>query len=219
MGPDTSGGGVAKIWESRGRTSSQVAVAKSDEDDIMSTVDSRVLEILRTPGTAGKTGRSEPLQVLRYLPKQKYDVHSDYMDPSQYDQASGVFADMSSVVEGGRNRLATVIWYASSPESGGETHFPRAGGLPEHEDVSVNCAGAQAGNGLKVPARRRQATLFYNLRPDGAVDPFTLHAGCPPSGAAVKWACNQWIWNRDLDSEWEQSVAKLQQRIATQGYT
>ena len=145
------------------------------------TVDSRVLEILRTPagaaGSKSNQSRSEPLQLLRYLPNQKYDVHADYIDPSRYDQASGVFGDMSSVVEGGRNRLATVIWYASSPESGGETHFPRAGGLPEHEEVSVNCAGAQADSGLKVPARRRQATLFYNLRPVCTSSSFRVKKG------------------------------------------
>jgi hypothetical protein len=30
---------------------------------------------------------------------------------------------------GERNRLATLLWYMAAPDQGGETHFPRAGGL------------------------------------------------------------------------------------------
>lgn len=53
----------------------------------------------------------------------------------------------------------------------------------------------------------------------GLVDPFSLHAGCPPQGQAAKWACNQWVWNTDLDEDWTESVEQLQQQINSKGYT
>ena len=28
------------------------------------------------------------------------------------------------------------------------------------------------------------------------VDPFSMHAGCPPEGDSLKWAVNRWFWNR-----------------------
>ena len=61
--PHASQAGVVRsndqIWRSRGRTSTQIAVAPM-EDDIMRKVHSRVHGILRTP----TDNRSEPLQVL-----------------------------------------------------------------------------------------------------------------------------------------------------------
>ena len=48
-----------QIWHSRGRTSTQTAVAAS-ADDIVAKIHSRVHGILRTP----TDNRSEPLQVL-----------------------------------------------------------------------------------------------------------------------------------------------------------
>jgi len=47
---------------------------------------------------------------------------------------------------------------------------------------------------LQVKPVRGTALLFYNLRPDGAGDPFTEHAGCPPKDGE-KWAANKWVWN------------------------
>ena len=147
---------------------------------------------------------------------QKYDGHHDYLDPHKYATQTDVSPAMQRVVVDGRNRFATVLWYLAAPDFGGETHFPRAGGLPEPPETATNCATDE---GLKVSARRRHATLFYNIRPDARVDPFSLHAGCPPHGESAKWACNQWIWNRELDEDWSDSVGKLHQLINAQGYS
>lgn len=50
----------------------------------------------------------------------------DYFDPELYKGQP----EMIKMVEGGeRNRLATLLWYMAAPKEGGETHFPRAGGL------------------------------------------------------------------------------------------
>lgn len=41
------------------------------------------------------------------------------------------------------------------------------------------------------------ATLFYSLRPDGQLDPFSLHAGCPPTTEnGTKWVVNKWFWTQ-----------------------
>ena len=36
--------------------------------------------------------------------------------------------------------------------------------------------------------------LSLSLRPDGAPDGFSLHAGCPPEGSGSKWAVNKCEW-------------------------
>ena len=93
---------------------------------------------------------------------------------------------------GERNRLATLLWYMQVPEQGGETHFPRAGGLPSPQ----NFLCGEDAQGLKVEPELGKATLFYSLRPDGAPDPLSLHGGCPPKKGGQKWAVNKWVWSK-----------------------
>lgn len=96
----------------------------------------------------------------------------------------------------GGNRLATMLWYLDSPTIGGETHFPCAldtvclGGEDiQGYPVPKYCQDSRVG--VKVPPKPGLATLFYSLRPDGAPDGFSLHAGCPPAGSGSKWAVNK----------------------------
>ena len=98
--------------------------------------------------------------------------HNDFFSLQEIDDTD---TDMRRLLDHGRrNRLATMLGI-SGPGAGGRTNFPRAGGGPEPEthECTKNI-------GLKLAPRSGEATLFYNLRPDGAVDPFSLHAGCPP---------------------------------------
>ena len=110
----------------------------------------------------------EPANVLRYTEGQHYAAHNDHFPQQEGD--------------GGRNRLATVFVHLAAPKRGGATHFPLAVGagdpvtVPPPEIVNVRCGES----GLKVPSVEGTATLFYSLRADGAPDPFSLHAGCPP---------------------------------------
>ena len=60
------------------------------------------------------------------------------------------------------NRMATVFWYLSDVESGGSTHFPRAGGLA-HPPTTRGCKGA----GRHVTPRAGRGIVFYSLTPDG----------------------------------------------------
>jgi hypothetical protein len=48
---------------------------------------------------------------------------------------------------------------------------------------------------LKSYPRQGNAVLFYSQGPDGTLDPYSLHGGCPPL-KGIKWSANVWIWNR-----------------------
>jgi hypothetical protein len=180
---DSDVGKASSEW----RTSTQTRLPKGG-GKVISRIEERAHRIIRVPELQG-----EPLQVLRYLPGQKYDAHHDYFDPELYKGQP----EMLKMVEGGeRNRLATLLWYMAAPEEGGETHFPRAGGLSI--PPNFKCGKEQGGSstGLKVLPKQGLATLFYSLRPDGAPDPFSLHGGCPPENDGVKWAVNKWVWSK-----------------------
>ena len=58
----------------------------------------------------------------------------------------------------------------------------QTGGIPE------------CGKGMLVPAVQGGAALFYHKLPNGANDPRSSHAGCPPV-AMDKWAINSFMWN------------------------
>ncbi len=77
--------------------------------------------------------------------------------------------------------------YLSTPDEGGETVFPRA---------STKVAGPGwsecAREGLAVKATAGDALLFYNLLPDGALDPNSLHGSCPTL-RGHKWSATKWL--------------------------
>lgn len=79
--------------------------------------------------------------------------------------------------------------YLSDVDEGGETNFPRAGGLTGPVDLR-SCA-----LGLNVKPARGKVAMFYSLTPDGQLDDFSLHGACPVV-AGVKSAANKWVWNR-----------------------
>jgi prolyl 4-hydroxylase len=87
-------------------------------------------------------------------------------------------------------RVATVFFYLSDVESGGETIFFREGGREQPRDLS-DCSDE---NGLKVPPRAGKVIIFYSLNFGGDLDRFSLHGGCPV-GTGVKWSGNKWLWN------------------------
>ena len=121
--------------------------------------------------------------------------HHDFIDPLMHRS----LPETQALIDGGRfNRLATLLWSLQAPEAGGETHFPRAGGLEDNSFLDCTNTPEQAAiQGLRVPPRTGSATLFYNLRGDGAPDPHSMHAGCPPT-EGTKWAVNHWVWNTEL---------------------
>jgi len=82
--------------------------------------------------------------VLRYLPTQHYSAHHDFFDPSDYGSRSKESGLAS-------NRLATVFFYLNDVAAGGETGFPRAGGLGQPRGFR-NCHL----QGMTVTPKRRR---------------------------------------------------------------
>tara|TARA_B110000208_G_scaffold190058_1_gene253042 strand:- start:3445 stop:4923 length:1479 start_codon:yes stop_codon:yes gene_type:complete len=68
--------------------------------------------------------------------------------------------------------------------------------------LDLQCQNVSDSWGLKVRPVRGNALLFYSLRPDGAIDLFSEHAGCPPE-VETKWAATKWVWtHRCSKSQW-----------------
>eukprot|EP00658_Telonema_sp_P-2_P076131 TRINITY_DN6618_c0_g1_i15.p1 TRINITY_DN6618_c0_g1~~TRINITY_DN6618_c0_g1_i15.p1 ORF type:complete len:369 (+),score=84.33 TRINITY_DN6618_c0_g1_i15:166-1272(+) len=125
----------------------------------------------------------EPLQVVRYLPKEQYRCHHD----------STLWEDAEhSPAEVARQRVLTALMVLKAPESGGSTWFPYATnwtGTPELRDwdhlerkcrVNASCQG-----GLVVPLEAGSLVVWLNHRPEGSgrgfeaqLDFSTLHSGC-----------------------------------------
>ncbi|KAJ9463367.1 putative prolyl 4-hydroxylase 9 [Diplonema papillatum] len=117
----------------------------------------------------------ENLQVLKYDVGQHYDAHTDYFDPSLYgDQYS--------------NRALTFFLYLNTVPAGGETTFPRAGGLR----MPVDMHSGACSSGLRVRPTKGAAVLFYNMRPDFSLDQYALHGGCDVA-EGEKWAAPLWF--------------------------
>jgi len=107
--------------------------------------------------------RSEPFSVLHYRPGQYYQPHYDYFDPA--------LPVTDRLLRDGGQRCASAVIYLSEVDAGGGTGFPELG--------------------LEVPARLGSLCLFHNCRPDGSVEPRSLHAGLPVQ-RGDKWVATKW---------------------------
>jgi len=128
---------------------------------------------------------TEDTQVLRYDKMEHYHAHHDFFDPEDYQNSPHW---KSTIMNGARNRLATVFFYLNDVASGGETNFPMAGGGKAPADFS-DCT-----KGISVRPEGNKVILFYSLLPDGAPDYHSLHGGCDVI-EGTKWSANYWIWN------------------------
>ena len=196
---------------------SKQARLANDRDPTVTRINNRAAGVLNLPKS-----HLEPLEALLYGISDRLDAHWDYFDRRRYAKQPHMLALTGA--DGSRNRIATLLWYPlrsyiygifvcricmqmhlcvlyiyigrtrymNSVSGGGETFFPRAGGLVEPSDVA--CDGSAGRQGMKVVPTRGKAVLFYSLRPDGAVDPFSLHGSCPIE-EGFKWAVNQRVWN------------------------
>ena len=144
-------------------------------------IDARVAELSLVPKT-----HQEYVQVLKYEETQKYDAHHDYFDPRLYAKDKNT---LSMIGRGKKNRMATVLWYLSDVEGGGETVFPQSGGV--HAPASMTSCD----QGLKVTPKKGKVIMFYSLLPNGMGDRYSLHGACPVEGERPKWAANKWVWS------------------------
>jgi prolyl 4-hydroxylase len=158
---------------------SQTGFLQDVNDKMVRDIDFRTASLTRVP-----VNHQEHVQVLRYGLDEKYDSHHDFFDPQLYKNDA---ATQDLIKNGRRNRFATVFWYLSDVEKGGETVFPR---FNRRREISfTDCSG-----GLRVKPQKGKVIIFYNMSPNGKVDPYSLHGACPVE-SGVKWAGNKWIWN------------------------
>ncbi len=133
-------------------------------DPIIQAIRKRIEAITMIPDRNG-----ESLQVLNYGLLAEYKPHFDYFDP----KTTGGLHHFNR----GGQRVATVLLYLNSPDSGGETFFPRAP--------------------LKIRALKGRAALFYNVKGDGNPDPKSMHGG-EPVLAGEKWIATLWLHEREF---------------------
>lgn len=119
----------------------------------------------RLAGIAGmEADHAEPFAFLRYRGGEEYREHYDFIDPD-----SGEARYQLSRL--GQREL-TVFAYLSSPEGGGQTHFPRL-------EVTVE-------------PEQGQAVCFRNMLEDGQPDLDSLHASLPVTNGE-KWLATLWL--------------------------
>ena len=110
--------------------------------------------------------------ILHYLPGQEFKPHHDYLNID--------LPGYAKEVEMHGQRVLTLLLCLNDDYEGGETHFPALG--------------------RRFRGRKGNALFFWNVEPDGTIDPATLHAGLPPT-RGEKWLLSQWIRSRPwLDS-------------------
>ena len=154
------------------------------DDDVLRNIDNRVSAL-----TLIRKSHQELVQILRYEQGEKYVGHTDYFDVELYAKNQQI---QQMTKQGLFNRLATVFFYLTDVEEGGQTNFPRTDGLPQPRDFS-DCS-----KGISVYPRRGRIIIFYSLHPSGETDEYSLHAGCEVK-SGIKWSANKWIWNKPMD--------------------
>jgi prolyl 4-hydroxylase len=167
---------------------SQSTFLPSNGNAVLTAIDDRTASLVRLPKS-----HQEYAQVLRYGHLEKYDTHHDYFDPSLYQKDVNT---LNLIGHGRRNRMATVFWYLTTVEQGGETVFPRFDKGP-HVSSQLACQQSQSSTGLKVKPERGKVIIFYNLTPEGKTDVYSLHGACPVL-EGIKWAANKWVWNEAM---------------------
>ncbi|XP_030531401.2 probable prolyl 4-hydroxylase 3 [Rhodamnia argentea] len=165
-------GSTGKSMDSGVRTSSGMFLNRG-QDKIVRAIEKRIADFTHIPVEHG-----EGLQILQYGHGQKYDAHHDY------------FSDPFNTRNGGQ-RMATMLMYLSDVEEGGETVFPAAkanfSAVPWWNDLSE--CGKQ---GLSVKPKMGNAVLFWSMKPDGTLDPASLHGACPVI-KGTKWSAPKWM--------------------------
>eukprot|EP00884_Botryococcus_braunii_P014959 jgi/Botrbrau1/23464/Bobra.106_1s0019.1 len=148
-------------------------------DPIISRLEERISKWTHLP-----ISHQEDFQVLRYVWGQKYGSHWDARPGERSDWAK-------------RNpRVATVLLYLEEKNlQGGETAFTDADAdhyVSEALRLKSFSFSECARGKVAVPPKKGDALLFWSLKPDGDLDPYALHAGCPVVDG-IKWTATVWI--------------------------
>lgn len=171
------------------------------DDEVVSQIRSTLLDLVLAPTT-----HAEDLQITRYTPGDKYELHYDFSQPDRNLHAPQKFP------HGDVERSITVLAYLTDDFEGGETVFPRVrepgttgqGLLQKVPDVGALtwervgkldafCDEEQS-DALRVsPPRRGSVIVFFGYKPDGrSRDMDTIHGSCPVK-SGVKIVAQQWV--------------------------
>ena len=146
------------------------AAYRTSETGDLSAADPVVAEV--EARIAAATGLSpehgEPIQGQRYAVGQEFKGHTDYFEPTgaEYDRFCGVAG----------NRTWTVMVYLNRPEAGGATRFKAVDKIVQPETGKL--------------------VAWNNRRPDGTLNPATLHQGMKVR-AGVKYIVTKWFRERE----------------------
>lgn len=111
---------------------------------------------------------AEGLGVLHYDVGERYAAHIDAIPETPQN-----FAHLAARGQ----RVRTLLVYLNEGFEGGATEFPRLGAA------------------YKPP--RGSAVIFDSVRPDGSINPLSLHTGAPPT-SGEKWVISKWFRSRPL---------------------
>jgi len=112
--------------------------------------------------------KAEALGVLHYAVGERYAPHVDYIPETAQNAAQ---------LKARGQRTRTLLVYLNDGFEGGATEFPRLG--------------------VAYKPPRGCAIVFDSVKPDGSVDPSTLHTGAPPT-AGQKWIISKWFRTKAL---------------------
>ena len=131
--------------------------------------DAVVQELLRriTALTGLDPRHGEPMQGQRYEVGQEFKAHTDYFEPSG--------ADFNRYCNVSGQRTWTVMLYLNEVEAGGATRFKAIDKLVQPETGKL--------------------LAWNNLRPDGSVNPSTIHHAMKVR-AGLKYVVTQWFRER-----------------------
>jgi len=116
----------------------------------------------------------EPLQLVRYLPGEFFNVHHDMGDLMDNDQVTLPKKHVAV-----KRRVLTMFFYLNTltEDQGGCTHFPKC-------------------KNLRVQPKRGSVVIWSNVTAEGLPDPRTIHAGEPVKSddkEFAKYGLNLWI--------------------------
>eukprot|EP00591_Stephanopyxis_turris_P013992 CAMPEP_0195532780 /NCGR_PEP_ID=MMETSP0794_2-20130614/39104_1 /TAXON_ID=515487 /ORGANISM="Stephanopyxis turris, Strain CCMP 815" /LENGTH=237 /DNA_ID=CAMNT_0040665131 /DNA_START=514 /DNA_END=1224 /DNA_ORIENTATION=+ len=216
MAPST--GGTHISWEKGGRGNTLSTRTSMNAFDISSptsaAIKRRAFRLLRIPEY--KEAMADGIQVLRYERGQAYVAHHDYFPSQQsedfnWDPYTGgsnrfatVFLYLNDVEEGGQTCFpkAEKLRESDYPNLA-ERFLGKDSDLSEAElskllkDANLKENSWEAKltrdcySKFSVQPRKGDAVLFYSQKPDGHLDPDSLH-GAGPVLKGTKWGANVW---------------------------
>jgi len=86
-----------------------------------------------------------------------------------------------------------MLMYLTSVDEGGETVFPSAQSAGQYDSsMQRGKLSRCAQRGVAYHPRRGDAVLFWSLKPDGNLDPSSLHGSCPVI-RGTKYSATKWM--------------------------